>query len=42
MEKAWQEIKSHPTVQYSIDIFFLGFVFFKKEFKEKQHFTIRF
>jgi predicted O-methyltransferase YrrM len=42
MEKAWQEIKSHPAVQYSIDIFFLGFVFFKKEFKEKQHFTIRF
>lgn len=42
MEKAWQEIKSHPAVHYSIDIFFLGFVFFKKEFKEKQHFSIRF
>jgi predicted O-methyltransferase YrrM len=42
MEKAWDEIRSHPSVQYTIDIFFLGFVFFKKEFKVKQHFTIRF
>ena len=42
MEKAWEEIKAHPAVQYTIDIFFLGFVFFRKEFKVKQHFTIRF
>lgn len=42
MEKAWAEIKQHPSVQYSIDIFFLGFVFFKNEFKEKQHFKIRY
>ena len=42
MERAWEEIKEHPQVQYSIDIFFLGFVFFKKEFKVKQHFCIRF
>lgn len=42
MEQAWEEIKSHPSVQYTIDIFFLGFVFFKQEFREKQHFTIRF
>lgn len=42
MEKAWEEIKTHPSVQYTIDIFFLGFVFFKKEFKEKQNFIIRF
>jgi predicted O-methyltransferase YrrM len=42
MEKAWSAIKAHPTVQYTIDTFFLGFVFFKKEFKVKQHFTIRF
>jgi predicted O-methyltransferase YrrM len=42
MEEAWEEIKSHPAVQYTIDIFFLGFVFFKKEFKVKQHFSIRF
>jgi predicted O-methyltransferase YrrM len=42
MEQAWQEIKSHPSVQYTIDIFFLGFVFFKQEFKVKQNFSIRF
>ena len=42
MEKAWEEIKTHPSVQYSIDIFFLGFVFFRQEFKEKQNFLIRF
>jgi predicted O-methyltransferase YrrM len=42
MEKAWEEIKSHTSVQYTIDIFFLGFVFFREEFKMKQNFSIRF
>ncbi len=42
MEKAWKEIKQHPAVKCTVDIFFLGFVFFRNEFKEKQHFTIRF
>lgn len=42
MEQAWYAIKHHPQVQYTIDIFFLGFVFFRKEFKVKQHFAIRF
>jgi predicted O-methyltransferase YrrM len=42
MEEAWEEIKNHPAVQYTIDIFFLGFVFFRKEFKVKQHFSIRY
>jgi predicted O-methyltransferase YrrM len=42
MEKAWDEIKSHSAVQYTIDIFFLGFVFFREEFKVKQNFSIRF
>ncbi|NTS40526.1 class I SAM-dependent methyltransferase [Flavisolibacter sp. BT320] len=42
MEKAWEEIKKHPSVQCSVDIFFLGFVFFRKEFKVPQHFTVRF
>lgn len=42
MEKAWEEIKTHPSVQCTIDIFFLGFVFFRSEFKVAQHFTIRF
>ncbi len=42
MEKAWREIQNHPSVHCTVDIFFLGFVFFRKEFKEKQQFTIRF
>lgn len=42
MEQAWEEIKSHPSVQYTIDIFFLGFVFFRNDFKVKQNFAIRF
>lgn len=42
MEKAWKEIKSHESVRCSIDLFFIGAVFFRKEFMEKQHFTVRF
>jgi predicted O-methyltransferase YrrM len=42
MEAAWKEIKGHPGVQCTVDLFFLGFVFFRKEFKEKQHFSIRY
>ena len=42
MEKAWTQIQQHPAVRGTIDIFFLGFVFFREEFKEKQDFTIRF
>jgi predicted O-methyltransferase YrrM len=42
MERAWHQIKQHPSVLCTIDIFFLGFIFFRKEFKQKQHFTIRF
>lgn len=42
MEQAWKEIQQHPSVRCTIDLFFLGFVFFRTEFKEKQEFTIRF
>lgn len=42
MEKAWAEIKAHPAVQCTVDVFFLGFVFFRSEFKVPQHFTVRF
>lgn len=42
MEMAWEEIKQHPGVKCTVDVFFLGFVFFRKEFKAKQHFTVRF
>ena len=42
MEAAWEEIKNHQSVRCSIDLFFLGIVFFRQEFKEPVHFTIRF
>lgn len=42
MEAAWKEIIQHPSVTCSIDLFFVGIVLFRKEFKEKQDFTIRF
>lgn len=42
MEEAWDTIKGDESVTSTIDLFFIGIVFFRKEFKEKQHFTIRF
>lgn len=41
MEAAWHEIKNDERVTLSIDLFFIGMVFFKEEFKVKQHFAIR-
>ena len=40
MNEAWQIILSHPEVSVSIDTYFWGIVFFRKE-QPKQHFTIR-
>ena len=37
-----KEIQHHPDVTLTIDLFFIGLVFFKKDFKAKQHFVIRF
>ncbi|MEP6681617.1 MAG: class I SAM-dependent methyltransferase [Parafilimonas sp.] len=42
MEDAWNEIKQHHLVTLSIDLFFIGIVFFRTEQKVKEHFTIRF
>ena len=42
MESAWATIRAHPLVRCSIDLFFTGLVFFRQEFREKQHFRIRF
>ena len=42
MEAAWNEIKQHPSVTLTIDLFFIGLVFFRKEQKVKEHFSIRF
>jgi predicted O-methyltransferase YrrM len=42
MEEAWEYIKQHSSVTLSIDLFFIGIVFFRQEQLEKQHFSIRF
>ncbi len=42
MEQAWNSIKQHPAVTCTVDLFFLGLVFLRNEFRTPQHFTIRF
>lgn len=42
MEEAWEYVKQHTSVTLTIDLFFIGIVFFRHEQLEKQHFTIRF
>ncbi len=42
MEEAWDIICKDETITLSIDLFFVGIIFFRKEFKVKQHFCIRF
>ena len=42
MEQAWETIKNYPSVRCTIDLFFIGIVIFRQEFRQKQHFTIRF
>lgn len=41
MKEAWTEIKNHERVKVTIDMFYLGIVFFRKE-QVKEHFLIRF
>lgn len=40
MTEAWEIIKSHPQVTVTIDTYYWGLVFFRKE-QQKEHFTIR-
>ncbi len=42
MEEAWAEIRQHPSVTLTIDLFFIGIVFFNPDINHKQHYTIRF
>lgn len=42
MERAWEAVKSHPSVTTTIDLFFIGIAFISPDFKAKQHFTIKF
>lgn len=42
MERAWKAICTHQEVMLSVDLFFIGIVFFNPQFRVKQHFRIRF
>lgn len=42
MEEAWEKIRQDPRVYMTIDLFFIGLVVMREEFKVKQHFSIRF
>lgn len=41
MEEAWHEIKQHPDVTVTIDLFWIGLVYFKKG-QASEHFKIKF
>lgn len=41
MKRAWTDIKAHPSVTLSIDLFYIGLVFFRQG-REKEHFKIKF
>lgn len=41
MEAAWKNIVQHEAVSCDIDLFYIGIVSFRKEFKEKQSFSVR-
>ncbi len=36
----WEEVKNHPKITVTIDTFYLGFIFIRKE-QAKEHFVIR-
>jgi predicted O-methyltransferase YrrM len=40
MTKAWEEIKQHSKVQQTVDLFFIGLVYFRTE-QIRQHFKLR-
>lgn len=42
MEQAWDRIRKDPRVRLTIDLHAIGLVFFRKDFREKQDFVIRY
>jgi len=40
MEAAWNQIRRHPDVSLSFDLFFVGIVFFRKAQFQQEHFTL--
>ena len=41
MEEAWEEIKNHPKVKVSVDLFRMGLIFFRKELSY-EHYVVKF
>jgi predicted O-methyltransferase YrrM len=41
MERAWGAVQQHPEVRLTIDLFFVGLVFFRRN-QPRQHFHLRF
>lgn len=41
MERAWNVIRKHPDVRLTVDLFFVGLVFFRRN-QPRQHFRLRF
>ncbi len=41
MKEAWETIKNHPKVTITVDLFWIGLVYFKKD-QAKEHFKIKF
>lgn len=41
MKEAWEEIKKHPSVSVTVDLFYIGLVFFKTD-QHKEDFKVRF
>ncbi len=40
--RAWGKIVAHPQVRMSIDLYGIGLLLFREEFKEKQHFVLKY
>jgi len=40
MEEAWEQVKKHPQVKISIDLFYMGIVFLRKGQREKENFIL--
>lgn len=40
MTRAWEEIKQHPDVRISVDLFYIGLIYFRTE-QAREHFKLR-
>jgi hypothetical protein len=41
MEEAWEQVKAHPRVTVTIDLYNMGLVFLRSE-QAKEHFVLRY